>query len=228
MTLRMTMLWSVVLSGCAAETKPALQAAGALQTFATEADKLKQHRREVAKTRQQLVGEEEAQTALLSADSAQRLAVWSMVGTQGKPRGEAYARLLAATKSAADAWAAFEELRRQQAAALAAADTKVAIDMQKLSQVIRTLTTLGTPEGLTARVKRYVGFALTTREEIDKLNAKKAAQGVSDSSSERVALTAATTQEAQEGTEAPSLSPPQPAAPATPAKSAQHDGGGVK
>jgi hypothetical protein len=193
----------LLLVGCASETKPALRAAGALQTFSAQADKFKQHRRDVAKTRQQLLGEEEAQTALLSANTAERQAVWSMIGDKGKARVDAYAKLLAATKAAGDAWAAFEQLQQQQAAALAAADTKVALDGKKLGDVIQALTTLGTPQQVVERVKFYISFALSTRQEIEKLHAAKAASGAQSSSSERTDLRAATSDEAKRGTAAP-------------------------
>jgi hypothetical protein len=177
----------LTLSGCAAqiEVTPETQVAAAVQTLATEADDFRARRRELVKNRQALLGEEQAETALLTKDVVERQTIWKL--TKDTDRLEIFNQIISASKASAEAWSAYEALVKQQAEAVAAADTKFALSTEALGKIVQALNALGTPATLEEQAEFYMQFLTSTKAEVEEQlkKATEAAEALCDTTAAR-------------------------------------------
>jgi hypothetical protein len=178
----------LTLSGCAAqvEVTPETQVAAAVQTLATEADDFRARRRELVKNRQALLGEEQAETALLTKDVVERQTIWKL--TKDTDRLETFNQILGATKASGEAWSAYEALVKQQAEAVAAADTKFALSTEALGKIVQALNALGTPATLEEQAEFYMQFLSSTKAEVEEQLEKATVTAEGNASAARAAL----------------------------------------
>jgi hypothetical protein len=177
---------SFVVGGCAsARVAPEVRVAGALHDLAGRVDEFREGRRTTTRRRQELLGQEEVAAAELSADGAQRAAIWKLTGNQR--RQATLDALRAATRASAESWLALEKLRAEERKKLEAADTKVHVDGELMAGIIKSLTALGAPQDIKSRLRSYAEFVIATRDAVDAQLAKGGADTSKRSDQERIA-----------------------------------------
>ena len=176
--VRWTALAWVLTLGCA-RVGPELQVAGAVKVFQKSAASFVADRREIMQRRRALLNEQEVAAAELQVLANDRVAVWKVAADASQQK--VYDQLLASTRAAAEASDKLDELREQHRAALAAADTHVKIQQEKLGEVAEKLTALGRRQGLAEQASFYFGYLKKTLAELKKLedeaNKTQAQQG---------------------------------------------------
>ncbi len=158
--------------GCGASVTvtPEARVASAVQVLAGAAQEYQGERRQYLKERQELLAGDRAAAAMASTDAEQRLTVWKL--TNDQRRVAIYDQLRAATKAAGDTWSAYEQLARDQAKAVDEVDTKFAVSSAALADIVKSLTTLGTPASLEDQTKLYVKFFLDAKADVESQIAK--------------------------------------------------------
>ncbi len=158
---------SLTLAGCARqlEVTPESRLAAAVQTLAAETEAFKARRRATVKVRTAALGDEQAETALLARDVTQVKTVWKL--TKDAERAELFEQIIAASQAAGDAWVAHRALLEQQAEAVDAADTKLALSTEALGRIVQALNAIASPESLEDQVRFYVAFAAETKTAVE-------------------------------------------------------------
>lgn len=151
------------------EVTPETRVASAVQVLASEAEAFKRRRRDIVKTRLEILASQQEGATRLKSDTVQRRTIWELV--DDKARIAAHDRVMTATKATGAAWAAQEELARRQAKAVEEADTRFALSAETLARIVKALTALGTPEGREEQARFYAKFII---EAVDKTRAAPA------------------------------------------------------
>jgi outer membrane murein-binding lipoprotein Lpp len=161
------LLGALLVSGCAASQAPETQVAGAVRAFQTSASKFTASRREIIKARQAAINDMERETAQASSRAEHLRTVWRIAGQKDKV--QLHLSLIQATEAAGEANDAFEKLLQAQKEALANADTKVKVQQDRLTAVIKALTALGAEKSIEEQARFYFQYLKETKDEIDAL-----------------------------------------------------------